>query len=269
MSLERSGVAHAQVEAVWVLLGDLEQLAACVPGLTHLEPDDAGLSGRLVLRVGSQQITYVGTIAVEATDPKAHEVSLRLAGSEVRGDGEVSAAVRIGLAADAAGTLISVSAEPAGSGRIASFDPASVQATGDRLLDRFVAALIDRLPAEAVVADAKPAKQPKPAARTESKPTARTASKPAARTESKPTVDAKPATHPEPKPVTESQPVEQPKPSAGRESTWTADEHLATVTSITDAVRSRSASRRGAAASAVALIAALITLWLAHRRRDG
>jgi carbon monoxide dehydrogenase subunit G len=148
MTLERSVTTQTQIGVVWTLINDLERLAGCLPGLTQPVGEGAGLAGKLALRVGSQQVTYAGGIAVEASDPATHQLSLRLTGAEARGTGEASATARIRLRDNGSGTVVDLAVTPAGSGRIASFDPDAVRAAGDRLLDRFVAALVDLLPAE-------------------------------------------------------------------------------------------------------------------------
>jgi carbon monoxide dehydrogenase subunit G len=228
MALERVFTVPAGLAAVWDVVCDLEKLVRCLPALSQVTPEGDAITGRLRLRIGSNQITYAGRLTLDSVLRDAHEVTVAASGAEVRGVGKVSASVRIYLQNSAAGTQVTLTVRPSGSGRIVGFDQDAVRDAGDRLLDRFVEALGDRLggmiPAEEALIPA-PVGEHEPAATT-------------------PTENDAPDTA-EPEPV------------------------LASVTSIAGAVAERSAARRGAAVSAVAVLLALVTLWLSHRRRTG
>jgi carbon monoxide dehydrogenase subunit G len=224
MALERVFTVPAGLAAVWDVVCDLEQLVRCLPALSQMTPEGNAITGRLRLRVGSNQITYAGRLTLDAVARDAREVTVAASGAEVRGVGKVSASVRICLQETAAGTQVTLGVRPAGSGRIAGFDQDAVRDAGDRLLDRFVEALGARLggviPADDALILSEPAGDAEPVE-----------------------VDSSGPAEPEPEPV------------------------LASVTSIAGAVAVRSAARRGAAVSAVAVLLALVTLWLSHRRR--
>jgi carbon monoxide dehydrogenase subunit G len=233
MALERSFITQLPSPDAWAWISDLEQLAGAMPGFSPATRDDTGLTGKFVLRVGSQQVTYTGRIAVAASD--SGRLGLTATGAGARGSGEASADVQLRLDDGPDGTIVTVVVRATGSGRIESFDREGLAASGERLLDRFVAAIQEHLP----VAESAPAAEPAPVAEVEPM------------TSSEPIV--------EPEPIAEVVPVAEPEPAPERE-------RLATVTSISDVVRSRSRARRSAAASAVAMVAAMIALWLVHRR---
>lgn len=247
MAIERSFTAPLPPPDVWAWISDLERLAGALPGLSQVARDDAGVTGKLILRIGSNQVTYTGRIAVAASDGRAHRLDLAATGSGARGSGEVSAQVRIAVATSADGSTVTVTVWPAGSGRIETFDPEAVRAGGERLLDRFVAAVQEALPES--VAESESAAERESVA----------AHEPVAEHEPEPV-------QPVPEPVAE--PASAPEPSVApiRRERFEQTEHLATVTSISDVVRSRSRARRGAAASALAMVAAVVALWLVRRR---
>jgi uncharacterized protein len=228
MALERVFTVPAGSAAVWDVVCDLEKLVRCLPALSQVTPEGDAITGRLRLRVGSNQITYAGQLTLDTVARAAREVTVAASGAEVRGVGKVSASVRICLQDAAVGTQVALAVRPTGSGRIVGFDQDAVRDAGDRLLDRFVEALGARLGG---VIPAEDALIPVPA-------------EPAA-DEGAEVAPAEVGSAPEPEPA------------------------LASVTSIAGAVAVRSAARRGAAVSAVAVLVALVTLWLSHRRRTG
>lgn len=260
MALERSFSTQLPPPDVWACISDIEQLAGAMPGLSQVVPDDTGVSAKLVLRVGAQQVTYTGHVTVKARE-RARRLRLAAAGTGARGSGEAAADVQIRLDEAADGTTVTVTVTPSGSGRIETFDREALQASGERLLDRFVAAIDERLPVAKSRPAAKsgPATEPEPAA-SEPEPAAEPEPAPAARSDAAP--EPEPAAQPEPAPAAQRERLPRRRPTEREPAT----EHLATVTSISDVVRSRSRARRGAAASAVAMVAAVIALWLVHRR---
>ncbi len=229
MALERVFTVPAGSAAVWDVVCDLEKLVRCLPALSQVTPEGDAITGRLRLRVGSNQITYSGQLALDTVAREAREVTVAASGAEVRGVGKVSASVRIGVRESSAGTQVTLVVRPTGSGRIVGFDQDAVRDAGDRLLDRFVEALGARLGGVIPAEDAL-ILVPGPVADDGAEVA------PAA---------VGSAGAPEPEPV------------------------LASVTSIAGAVAVRSAARRGAAVSAVAVLLALVTLWVSHRRRTG
>jgi carbon monoxide dehydrogenase subunit G len=146
MALERSFTTQLPPPAVWAWISDLDQLVGAMPGFTPTGRDGSDLTGKFVLRVGSQQVTYAGQIAVTTSDRAGGRLRLSASGAGARGSGEASAEVQIRVDGDAAGSTVTVNVEPAGKGRIETFDPDALRASGDRLLDRFLAAIEERLP---------------------------------------------------------------------------------------------------------------------------
>ena len=172
MAWERGFTVPAPPDRAWEVFADIGALAECLPGLTGIEPEGSGVRARLRFRAGSNQVTYVGAIVPTGDDRPAGEFAVEAKGTEARGDGEVRVAVRIRLRPEGAGTAVSLAVTPTGSGRISGFDAAAVRDAGERLLDRFVAALGERF-GEAVAAPELPAEaapEPTPAPPAAEKP---------------------------------------------------------------------------------------------------
>ncbi|GAA0469497.1 SRPBCC domain-containing protein [Streptomyces sp. NPDC046215] len=132
------------VESVRRVLADPARVVRCVPGLQQDVADAAGalVVGRLRLRIGGSTITYRGSLHLTE-----HEGLYELSGegTEVRGSGTVTLALR-GLLEPAPGGSRLVCTGTVGSGgRLAEFDEKTAQSSARRLLDRFAAALTEEL----------------------------------------------------------------------------------------------------------------------------
>ncbi|WUH91882.1 SRPBCC domain-containing protein [Streptomyces sp. NBC_00433] len=109
----------------------------------------APAAGRLRLRIGGSTITYRGTVAVSGDGPG---FTVTAVGTEVRGGGGVTATAEVSVVTsvqpEAGVTLVWRGAAEA-EGRLATFEPAAVEAAVRRLLDRFCTELAANAPAAA------------------------------------------------------------------------------------------------------------------------
>ncbi|MDD1056640.1 SRPBCC domain-containing protein [Streptomyces cocklensis] len=111
------------------------------------EAPDGAAEGRLRLRVGGSTITYRGTVTVSGDGPG---FTVRAAGTEVRGGGSVTATAEVTVVTAVqpeAGVTVVWRGEAQAEGRLATYEPAAVEAAVRRLLDRFCAELAANAPA--------------------------------------------------------------------------------------------------------------------------
>ncbi|WP_030547565.1 SRPBCC domain-containing protein [Streptomyces albus] len=121
-------------------LGDPERVARCVPGFQwDAASGPSTLAGRLRLRAGGSTITYHGTIRLAERD--GGELALDAEGTEARGDGSVELALVLRLNAADGGTSLACGGTVRSRGRLAEVDDKAAASAGQRLLDRFAAAL--------------------------------------------------------------------------------------------------------------------------------
>ncbi|NJP47157.1 SRPBCC domain-containing protein [Actinacidiphila epipremni] len=109
--------------------------------------DGTAAVGRLRLRVGGSSVTYRGTLVVSGDGPG---FTVSAAGTEVRGGGGVSVAAEVSVVTAVqpeAGVTLVWRAEAEAHGRVMSYEPAVVEATVRRLLDRFCLDLAAHAPA--------------------------------------------------------------------------------------------------------------------------
>jgi len=132
------------------LAGSLRTPAAVAAALPGWQPDPGTAQtaptaqGRLRLRVAGSTVTYRGHFAVEGD---SSPFGLVARGTEVRGDGMVAVNARITLAdteQPESGTAVTYEGTAEVTGRLASYDPAVVEAAVRRLLDRFAAGLAEQ-----------------------------------------------------------------------------------------------------------------------------
>ena len=119
-------------------------LASALPGW---QPDAGAATGeptakgRLRLRIAGSTITYRGSVTLSGD---VSPFTLEARGTEVRGDGAVRVSARITLSGaelPEPGSTVAYSGSAEFGGRLASYEPAVVDAAVRRLLDRFSAGI--------------------------------------------------------------------------------------------------------------------------------
>lgn len=122
------------------VLRDPARVARCVPGLQQDADTSSGpLAGRLKVRVGGHTVTYRGALSL--TEPEADRFEAEGKGTEVRGSGTVTLALRLRLIPHEGGTRLEFTAGATADGRAAGFGPEATATAAGRLLDRLAANL--------------------------------------------------------------------------------------------------------------------------------
>lgn len=136
--MEHEVVVQLPATVVQQALRDRDLVARCVPGLST----DAGAggdqqAGRLRLRIGGSTITYRGVLSL--IEGQQGVLTVLAEGQESRGDGEVTATVRISVqpGEDGTSSALHFTGDLTATGRLAEFDAAALGTAGRRLLDRF------------------------------------------------------------------------------------------------------------------------------------
>lgn len=84
----------APVERVWPLLCDVPSVASCIPNAEITDRVDATTyRAKIAIRLGPIAVKYGATIVVESCEDATHTITVRVAGSEARGRGGVTASV--------------------------------------------------------------------------------------------------------------------------------------------------------------------------------
>jgi len=161
MELQHRFIVPTSVDETWALFNDLEVVAPCFPGaaLTSAEGDD--FAGTVKVKLGPVALQYSGTGTFVERDEATHTARIEAKGKDKRGNGTAAAKVKTVLLADGTGTAVEVSTDLSVTGKPAQFGRGLMQDVSDKLLDRFVACLTDKLTSEPEAADAESSEEPR------------------------------------------------------------------------------------------------------------
>ena len=173
VQLENSYALGAPAAAAWVLLQDLETVAACMPGARITEKvDDRHVKGTVTVKMGPASLLFRGEVQVKDVDPEAR--SLFLVGRGTDATGTSGAAMDLRAHVEEAGTTacrLVGACEVSVSGKAATFGGRLMSAVADQVLQQFAANFAERLHSvqvpqqEAAANPADPAPAPAPPAR--------------------------------------------------------------------------------------------------------
>ncbi|MER5637754.1 SRPBCC domain-containing protein [Kitasatospora sp. NPDC002227] len=150
--MEHEVVVPLSAEVAVKALREPDLLARCVPGLSVDSVQGQEITGRLRVRIGSSTITYRGSLSL--IEGRAGVLTVLAEGQEARGDGEVTATLRIaaeptaqtgrsaeGESEGESGALLRFTGDLTASGRLTEYEQTALATAGRRILDRFAAAL--------------------------------------------------------------------------------------------------------------------------------
>jgi len=145
MELQHRFTVPASVATTWAMFNDLESIAPCFPGaaLTSVEGDD--FAGTVKVKLGPVSLQYSGTGTFIERDEANHTARFEAKGKDKRGNGTAAASVTAMLSPSESGTDVDVRTDLAVTGKPAQFGRGLMQDVSDKLLDRFVACLSDKL----------------------------------------------------------------------------------------------------------------------------
>lgn len=167
VQLEKSFALGAPAAAAWMLLQDLEAVAACMPGARITERvDDRHVKGTVTVKLGPASLVFRGEVQVKDVDQEAR--SLFLVGRGTDTTGTSGAAMDLRAHIEEAGTTacrLVGAAEVSVSGKAATFGGRMMSAVADQVLQQFAANFAEKLrgivpPGEPAAAEAASAAAP-------------------------------------------------------------------------------------------------------------
>jgi len=208
MQLEHQFGVPVPMAKAWDVLLDVERIAPCMPGATVDSFDGETIEGRVKVKVGPIQITYVGTARFTDKDEAARRAVIEASAKEARGSGTATATITAQLQDDGgSATNVTVTTDLAITGKPAQFGRGVMEEVGNKLLGRFADCLADTLgsgDATDSSTEAAAAAEPAPAATAPAAADPSPAAAVAAATVGTPT----PAARPSPAPTPLRRPVE-------------------------------------------------------------
>ncbi|MEY9846518.1 carbon monoxide dehydrogenase subunit G [Streptacidiphilus sp. BW17] len=195
MQLHHVTTVPAPTDEVWRALGEIEDLAPCLPGaaVDHVDrADHDTVYGSMTVKVGPITVAYRGRAVVDERDDAHHRMLVHASGREQRGAGTAQATLVVAVHEQSPGTTeLDVDTDLTITGRPAQFGRGVMADIGDRVIAEFA----DRLSAQLASATAAPAAVPA----TEEAPAATTEAKVAAEVEADATVENEAEPAPPPK----------------------------------------------------------------------
>ncbi|MBF9073714.1 SRPBCC family protein [Streptacidiphilus fuscans] len=189
MQLHHVTTVPAPTDDVWRALGQIEDLAPCLPGaaVDHVDrADHDTVYGSMTVKVGPITVAYRGRAVVDERDDAHHRVLVHASGREQRGAGTAQATLVVAVHERSPGTTeLDVDTDLTITGRPAQFGRGVMADIGDRVIAEFA----DRLSAQLASATA----APPPA-----EASAQTTAEPTAEAEPEVATEAEPAPPPVP-----------------------------------------------------------------------
>jgi carbon monoxide dehydrogenase subunit G len=150
VKIEKRFTVNAPADAVWALLTDPHQVAACLPGAAITgQEDERTYTGTITVKVGPLSSSYRGRVRFERLDAEARTAEIAAQGQDVRGKG--GADLRMASTVVAKGpreTEVVAVQEINVTGILAQMGRGMIQDVGDQMFERFVEALKTRLAVE-------------------------------------------------------------------------------------------------------------------------
>ncbi len=122
MQIENSFAVKAPPDRVYEFLLDVNNVVSCVPGAELSEVVDPNtFKGKVRIKVGPVTVNYNGTARITSRDPETRTATLEAEGRETTGSGTAQATTIMAVAADGAGSTVTLTTDFTVVGRIAQF----------------------------------------------------------------------------------------------------------------------------------------------------
>jgi uncharacterized protein len=142
MQLENSFSVNAPPDRVFAYLLDVNKVVGCVPGAELTESVDATtFKGKVKIKVGPITVAYSGTARIMDRDDATHTATLSAEGRETTGPGSARATAVMKVAADGAGSQVTVTTDYSIAGRVAQFGRGVMEDVSRRIVNEMAACI--------------------------------------------------------------------------------------------------------------------------------
>jgi carbon monoxide dehydrogenase subunit G len=149
MRLENVFNVPAPPSRAWEILNDIPRVIPCMPGAELNEViDENTFTATMHVKVGPVSFQFASEIRRVNADAASKSVVLAVKAREVKGRGAVDATIESSLAADAAGTDVTVLTDLALQGPVAQYGRGIVGDVASQLTTRFAQSLARELAAD-------------------------------------------------------------------------------------------------------------------------
>jgi carbon monoxide dehydrogenase subunit G len=139
VKLDKSFPMPGSADAAWVVLGNLERVAACMPGAKLVErTDERRYKGTVAVRFGPANLTFRGEVEVLGHDDAARSLQLSGKGTDTSGGSGASMELAARIEpVDASSCTLAGTAEVSMSGKAAAFGARLAVPVADQVLQQF------------------------------------------------------------------------------------------------------------------------------------
>ncbi|MFE2185717.1 SRPBCC family protein [Streptomyces sp. NPDC059455] len=165
MQLINTVSVQAEPDAVFALLGDVRQVASCMPGAALEGRDGDAWRGAVKIKVGPISAAYAGTVRFLEVDAEKRRLRVHASGADTHGSGDAEAEISLEVVPAEGGAQLNLSTDLVIRGKIAQFGKGAIGAVSDKILQQF-AQNLGNLLLQQGGAEASPASGAAPAAST-------------------------------------------------------------------------------------------------------
>jgi carbon monoxide dehydrogenase subunit G len=132
-------VVAAPRETLWSFLLDIPRVAACIPGMTHVEQAGGdAYKGAMAVQVGPIKVNLDGTIAVHERDDQAWEAMMRTEATDRKIGGGLRAETRLALKEHGSDeTELVINTDATLLGKLGEFGQPIIRKKADSILQEF------------------------------------------------------------------------------------------------------------------------------------
>ncbi|MBU8829529.1 SRPBCC family protein [Mycolicibacterium goodii] len=141
MELVNEFSVDAPLDVAWSALTDIPRVVGCIPGAELESHDGDDYRAKVKVKVGPVGLTLAGTATVVSRDDTAHQMVVRGAARDRKGQGTAEAVVRISARDDAGRAHVTVRTDLELGGRISQFGSGVISQVSNRIIGQFVTRL--------------------------------------------------------------------------------------------------------------------------------
>ena len=138
VSSKKTFQVSTDIDSVWAVLNDPEQVVVCVPGAQLTEAlDEDHFKGKVTLKIGPVTAKFNGEVEFTQRDSAKYELALEGKGTDISGKGGASMKMSLSLRALEKHTEVTSIMSVSITGRIAQFGARMIEAVNNKLFEQF------------------------------------------------------------------------------------------------------------------------------------
>jgi uncharacterized protein len=148
MLIQQQFTVPVVLPAVWAFFRDVPAVAACVPGVEHVEPlDERTYQGIMRVKVGPIGFRLNGRLVEQEVDEGARTATLGVSADDRALGSAITATLRLRLAESEAGTTVALDTEANVLGKLGQFGQGVIKLAADTMMKQFAVRVQERLAA--------------------------------------------------------------------------------------------------------------------------